>query len=77
MELTKLAKIKQETNIMHQNKAESMQKFTPWQKNMLFVRESWLFKGGWNFTPPRALVYKKYVGPRRVNMYVDFESAFL
>ena len=61
--------IELETSVIHQNKAEFMQKFTSWQKNMLFFRESWLFKGGWNFTPPRALVYKKYVGPRRVNTY--------
>ena len=46
MKLLTFVNYELETSAIHQNKAEFMQKFTSWQKNMLFFNESWLFKGG-------------------------------
>ena len=77
MKLLEFVKIELEKSVIHQNKAEFMQKFTSWQKSMPFVIESWLFKGGLNFTPPQALVYKKYVGPRRVKIIDELWVTFV
>ena len=80
--MSKYVKIELNLSVIHQNKAELMQKFTTWWKKLIFCGKTWYSKGGCFSTPPWYLSIKIDVGIKRVNgaktfNFYQFSSRFL